>query len=373
MGHRVFGPALLSRALAPRGRRWGALAGAAGLAILLVAGCTNSASETSAVSMSSASAAKETSAAAAGAAAPAAAAGTSASAPASSGAASASAGDGSSTGSGKSDVNVSAGVQAQNRQVIRTASVTLEIPYKSTGNSAAQVAHDNEAVDRAVSDAAIEVRGLAVGAGFVSASSGGGTTISITLRVPVDGYESVMDRFTGIGTVTGVTENTQDVTAQMIDINSRVKSATDVIASLRTLLSKATKIGDILTIEDQLNSREADLESMKSQLAGLSDQTSLSTITVVVKGVITDIKPVVAPQKPAPPVARSGFLGGLANGWDAARTFGHGVLTVVGTLIPFLPVVLVVVIALLIWRRRIRRAHPMPTLATSAGDPHPVD
>ena len=367
MGHKLFEP-VWSRALGTRGRQWGALAGAAGLTLLLVAGCTN-AGESSAAMSTSVAAGAATFAAAA----PAASAASSAAASASSGAASAPAAGGSTAGSGKSDADVSAGVQAQNRQVIRTASVTLEIPYKSTGNSAAQVAHDKDAVDKAVSDAAIEVRGLAVGAGFVSASSGGGTTISITLRVPVNGYESVMDRFAGIGTVTGVTENTQDVTAQMIDINSRVKSATDVIASLRTLLSKATKIGDILTIEDQLNSREADLESMKSQLAGLSDQTSLSTITVVLKGVITDVKPVVAPQKPAPPAARSGFLGGLANGWDAARTFGHGVLTVVGTLIPFLPVVLVVVIALLIWRRRIRRAHPMPTLATSAGDPHPVD
>ena len=344
-------------------KRCAALAGVAGLTLVLVVGCTSESSNTSMPAMST-SAAEPAAPAADGSSASAAA----SAAPASSGAAASS--PGSTGSSGKSDANVSAGAAAQNRQVIRTASVALEVDHKSTGNSTAQVTQDREALNAAVSAASLQVRSLANGPGFVSASSGGGASISITLRVPVSGYESVMTSLARAGTITSVTENTQDVTAQMIDIDSRVKSAADVIASLRTLLSKATKIGDILSIEDQLNSREADLESMKSQLAGLSDQTSLSTITVVINGVITDVPPVVVPKPPTPPATRSGFLGGLANGWDAARTLGHGVLTVVGTVIPFLPLVLVVVVALLFWRRRLRRVHPVPTMT---GDPPPMD
>ncbi|SDO42581.1 protein of unknown function [Nakamurella panacisegetis] len=349
-----------------RTRRFGALIALTALTLLLVA-CTGAPSQTTSAANSVASVG-----AGAVAAAPSAPAASSAAASAAPSSAAPSAGGGSGdAGSPNAKVNVAAGVQAENRQVIRTASVTLEVRVKSTGNSAAQVEADQTSVNKAVSDAALEVRSLANGPGFVSASSGGGATVSITLRVPVTGYESVMNALARDGIVTSVTENTQDVTAQMIDINSRVKSAADVIASLRTLLGKATKIGDILSVESQLNSREADLESMKSQLAGLSDQTSLSTITVVIKGVITDVKPVVPPKKPAPPAARSGFLGGLANGWDAARALGHAVLTVIGTVIPFLPLVLVLLIAGLIWRRRIRRGHQTPILGT--GDPRSTE
>lgn len=379
MGHRMF------ERLDPAGRRGyriGALAGAAGLTLLLFAGCTNSPTNASMAGSSSAMVDEPTTVAAAGpaVAAGASAAGSSAAAPSSAApsSAAASAAGGGSTGSGKSEVNVEAGVQGQNRQVIRTAGLTLQIGVKSTGNGTAQVAADKARVEEDVQAVAVKVRVLATGAGFVSASDGGGATLSITLRVPVTAYEGVMTQLSHMDvanadsvTLSSLNENTQDVTAQMIDIDSRTKSAAGVIASLRTLLSKATKIGDILSIESQLNGREADLESLKSQLAGLSDQTSLSTITVVLQGKVTDLKPVVAPEEPAPPAARSGFLGGLANGWHAARSMGHGVLTVVGTLIPFLPLVLVIVVGLMIWRRRMRRDHPV--LGKTAGDPHPAD
>jgi hypothetical protein len=345
----------------------GAGAAAVGaLVLVVVVGCTSASESTAASSLSSPAMSGAGPLSAAGSSAASAA----AAAPAGSAAGASSGGNAS---GGKVAINVAAGVQAADRDVIRTATVTLEIPVKSTGNTAAAKAADAVTEQKAVNDASVQVRALvANGPGFVGSSDGGGTTVSITLRVPVNGYNSAMDSLDRIGTITDRKEDTQDVTGQMLDIGSRMKTMAQSIDQVRLLLSKATKISDIIAIESQLSDREADLESLKSQQAGLSDQTSLSTITVVLRGAIVGLKPVVAPVAPAPPAARSGFVGGLANGWDAVRHIGHLVLTVLGTLIPFLPLVFVIALLVLIWRRRIRRPIP-PVLATSVGDPHPVD
>ena len=63
-----------------------------------------------------------------------------------------------------------------------------------------------------------------------------------------------------------------------------------------------------------------------------------------------------------PPAAEdhSGFLGGLAGGWDAFLVFGGGLLTVLGAIAPFL--LIVGPLAWLGWwlNRRRRAARPEP-------------
>jgi hypothetical protein len=357
-----------------------AAAAAGGLVLAIVAGCTSGTSVSAASSASSGAAVRGGVDSPAQAGVPAA--GSSGSpaqagvpAAGSSGAASsapaaaptAAAGKGDSSAGGNKLPNIGAGVDAADRQVIRTANVTLNVVVVSTNTGAAD---DQKAEQDAVDAALTRVRDIPSGAGYVSAAEGRGLTQSITLRVPADGYNSAMDLLVGIAPIVSRQETTQDVTSQMIDITSRMETMTASVNRVRALLSKADKIGDVIAIESELTSREADLESLQRQQAALSGQTSLSTITVVVQGSITGVKPIVKPKPPAPPAARSGFLGGLANGWDAVRKLVHGGLTVVGTLIPFLPLVLILVIGAVIWRRRVRRAVP-PTLATP--DAHPVD
>ncbi len=193
--------------------------------------------------------------------------------------------------------------------------------------------------------------------------------MSITLRVPVAGFSDVLDELAGIAPIVTRQISTEDVTAQMVDLTSRVQTMAASVAQGRVLLSKATKIGDVIEIEGEVNQREADLESLQRQQAALAGQTALSTITVVLRGSVTGVK---VPPPPTSPEARSGFFGGLANGWDALRHIGHAVLTVIGTLIPFLPILAVVVLGLLYWQRKFRRTTP-PVLATQPGDPHPTD
>ena len=348
-----------------------ATAALAGALLAVLAGCTHS-------SATSASASAAVTAAAAGpAAAPqepgsqssaasmSAAAGGSVAAPGSKATASA-------TGSGAGGVrgvpDVGAEVAAADRQVIRTANVTLGVVVKSTNTTADA---DQQAEQKAVDGATQSVRNLATGAGYVSAAQGRGATQSITLRVPAAGYANVMDALAGIAPIISRQESTEDVTSKMVDITSRMQTMTASVSRVRSLLAKADKIGDVISIESELSAREADLESLQRQQAALAGQTALSTVTVVVQGSITGVKPKVAPVAPAPPAARSGFTGGLADGWAAVRHLGHAGLTVVGTLLPFVPVVAVLLLIGLYVRRRTHR--PAPPALPQARDPQPAE
>jgi hypothetical protein len=175
-----------------------------------------------------------------------------------------------------------------------------------------------------------------------------------------------MSQIAAIGSVVSLQETTDDVTAQLIDLDSRTKTMKASVDRVRLLLTKAERLGDVISIESELASREADLESLQRQQAALAGQASLSTITVTLQGSVTGI-PKPRPTPVVTPVARSGFLGGLANGWDAVRKIGRAVLLVIGTIIPFLPVVAVLLIAGWLWRRRLHR-NTRPILAP-AGDP----
>ncbi len=336
-------------------------AAAAGLVMMLAAGCTSTPTTASASSSVSAASAASTEVAAA----PAAAAASSAAA-----SAPAAVGDGGKSAAVTGSVaDIGAQVEAADRQVIKTATVTMDVVVTSTDKgAAADLAKEQDAVDSAYG----QVAELPSGDGYVSAVDGGGTTMSITLRVPVATFGSVMDALAGIAPIAGRQISTQDVTAQVVDIGSRVETMKASVAQGRLLLSKADKIGDVIAIESEVNQREADLESLQSQQAALAGQTALSTITVVLRGSVSGVKRAVVAPKPVPPAARSGFLGGLANGWDAVRHLGHAVLTVVGTLVPFLPVFAVVVLGFLYWQRRIRRTGE-PALVTQPADPRPTD
>lgn len=361
-----------------RGWRLAAVAATAGLVVVL-AGCTNSSSTAASASAMS----NEAAAPAAGAvtadgpsagaqnqsagSTPASAAG-SAAAPSTAAAGSGSAAGGSAAPGNKGAPDIGAEVEAADRQVIRTADLTLSVVVKSSNTTADA---DEQAEQKAVDSVTQSVRNLATGAGYVSAAQGKGTTQSVTLRVPAAGYDNVITALEGIAPIVSREESTEDVTSKMVDISSRMQTMTASVNRVRALLTKADKIGDVISIESELSAREADLESLQRQQAALAGQTALSTITVVVQGSITGVKPKVAPVAPAPPAARSGFTGGLANGWAAVRHIGHAGLTVVGTLLPFVPVVAVLLLTGLYIRRRVRR-HALPALPP-ARDPQPAE
>ena len=115
------------------------------------------------------------------------------------------------TGSGSSAEQMLGTVPVDGTQVIRTAdlSVRLEVePVPATDDAAADRDANAKARADAVAAAAGSLRAaVATAGGFVAGADGGGSALTVTLRVPADQYDAVLDKIGGLGQVTNRTES----------------------------------------------------------------------------------------------------------------------------------------------------------------------
>jgi hypothetical protein len=250
------------------------------------------------------------------------------------------------------------------------AAPTAAAPIAGDQNAASQKAADSSSLNLG-STAQIKTADMTIAAKNVTAAAtsaiqfatgaGGGVSADVrtaassddpssgsaqlTLKVLPDQLESTLARLAGLGTERSRQSSSQDVTGQVADVSSRVASAQASIARLQVLFSKASAVGDIVAIEGQLAQREADLEALQAQQRALTAQTSFATIAV-------DIVALTAPVTKTKPADRSGFVGGLSNGWHAfTKALGWG-LTGIGAVLPFAIVLALLVGAARWWRRR---------------------
>jgi hypothetical protein len=238
--------------------------------------------------------------------------------------------------------------EASPQQQIRTAQVTLRVA--------------------GIDDAAARVRAIATGLGGLvqdenstfgtgsksgsKASSKGGSVI--TLRVPADQLDTAIGQLGDVGKRLDLRTSSKDVTTTVADLDSRVESQQRSVDRMRALLAEAKSVKDIIAIESQLSSRQADLESLQAQALAVKDKVALSTLVVTLK--------------PAPAAATAkdddndGFLAGLSTGWDFVKKTGVVALTVVGTLLPLSAVLAVIAVpAWFVYRRFGARRAPTPS------------
>lgn len=222
------------------------------------------------------------------------------------------------------------------RQLVRSAQLTIEV-----GDPAASV--------RQVRTAASAVGGIVTEEQSDDAGS------RLVLRVPADALDRTIDDIAAFGRVTARSTQALDATEQMIDLDARVTSQQTSVARIRALLAEAKSIGEVVAVESELSTRQADLESLTRRLESLRNQVAQSTLTV-------ELRAPGAPPAGAGPTP--GFLDGLATGWAGLRALGSGVAAVVGFVLPFVPVLAVLIgigwLARRIVRARRRPANPTP-------------
>src|SRR2546430_3107962 len=209
---------------------------------------------------------------------------------------------------------------------------------------------------------AAELTSLAIGAGGLIGGDerqmdAGRSVATLTLRIPAAQFTSTLNDIGKLGTEQSRKVSAEDVTAQVIDLDARIRSQQASVDRVRALLARAQSIADITSIESELARREADLESMQAQQRDLADLTTLSTIAVTLLG-----PDVAAPPKPRP--ADSGFLAGLKAGWKAFSASVSVLLTVLGAVLPFAVAIGVPLWALVLWLRRRTRLQFSASTAT---------
>ncbi|MFI6064894.1 DUF4349 domain-containing protein [Micromonospora sp. NPDC051227] len=216
-----------------------------------------------------------------------------------------------------------------------------------------------------VDSAAREATAVAAQAGgFVGGdqrrSADADAVAELELRVPAAKFTGVVEEIAKLGRQQSRQIDTQDVTEETVDLEARITSQRARVESARRLLSRATSITDLVSLENELGRREADLASLEAKKRRLADLTALSTITVSLAG---------PAAKDTEEEAETGFLVGLRGGWKAFVVSMTVLLTVLGALLPWLVALGVPLAALLVVLRRRRRS---PALVAPVSAPPPV-
>jgi hypothetical protein len=186
--------------------------------------------------------------------------------------------------------------------------------------------------------------------GFVANSqsqngtSGGSAYGTITMDVPVNDFAAVLKAAERYGKTSNLSTSATDVTGQYVDLQARLTALEDSRQQYLTILAKATSIGDILSVQEQLDSIQQQIEQLQGQLQLLTSQTSYSKVTVTVNEG--------TPPPPPGPLPESG----LVRAWhDSVGGFVAGVEGVVRLAGPFLfallCLALVAVGGRVLWRR----------------------
>ncbi|MDQ0584054.1 DUF4349 domain-containing protein [Streptomyces rishiriensis] len=231
-------------------------------------------------------------------------------------------------GAGSSGSKATSAPDVTVSRIIRTASLTV------------QVKDVPKALDEA--RATTENAGGYVGDETTVRDEDGAERTRVVLRVPVAKYDDVLADLQGAGKLLERTAKAQDVTDQVVDVESRIASQRASVVRVRELMDRATKLSDVVTLEGELSSREADLEALLAQQSSLKDRTSLATVTLTLS------------EKPVVPAAEDddpGFVDALAGGWDAFVTMLRWIAVVFGAALPFLVVGVLLVLA---WLRLVR-------------------
>lgn len=188
--------------------------------------------------------------------------------------------------------------------------------------------------DDEVTPTLTQVQGFATAVGGVVASaktqeSGPTPSGSVTLRVPVDSFEEVVEQVRGMDAeVRSATTSGQDVTAQYADIEAQLRTLKAARERFLEILSEARTIGDVLAVQqrvDDVTGRIDRLEGQRRVLAAQSDSATLE-VTVTEAG-----DPVVQASQPDDGLSKafSDAWTGFTTGVEALiRLSGRGILLV---------------------------------------------
>lgn len=206
----------------------------------------------------------------------------------------------------------------------------------------------------------LQSRGRIVGlGGYVSDSersnAGESSTALMTYRIPAVRWDEALDALKGFATRV-VSENTKavDVTGQVLDLGARIDNLRATERALQAIMAQATKINDILDVQNQLTTVRGEIEQLSTQQAHLNDQAAMGTLAV------TYTLPIIAVTQ-----ATAGWSLGAEVDRALAQLvqLGQGLavvgvwLAVVGLPV-FLGIALVVGLAVLVVRRIAPRRQP---------------
>ncbi len=142
------------------------------------------------------------------------------------------------------------------------------------------------------------------------ASSGQTRSASLTLRIPAGRLDEFLSGVEGIGNVTAMTQELQDVSESYYDIKTRLETQQKKLERLQNMLGTAVKVSDLIEIESAIADAQYYIDRYTSQLRSYDGKVEYSTVRATVREVkVTELVKVTLGQRIA-----AGFQDSLKAG-----------------------------------------------------------
>jgi hypothetical protein len=150
-------------------------------------------------------------------------------------------------------------------KIVRTGSISLQV----------------EDVTAAVGRARAAIHGVG---GYIGEShqarSDDRPVASITYRIPTDRWDDAVDALRGLGTVVEEQTEAVEITGQLVDLAARIENLRASEQALQQIAASATRIPDVLEVQQRLSEVRGQIEQLTAQQAHLEDRASYGTLTV---------------------------------------------------------------------------------------------
>lgn len=170
------------------------------------------------------------------------------------------------------------------------------------------------------------------------ASSGQTRSASLTLRIPAARLDDFLNGAQGIGNVTAMTQEMQDVSDSYYDIKTRLETQQEKMKRLQSMIASAEDVSDLIEIESAIADTQYYIDRYTGQLKSYDGKVEYSTVNVSVREVrVTEMKEVTLGQR---------ILDGLQDSLENFRYFLEDMVIFLVSALPWLIVLAVVVVVI---------------------------
>lgn len=165
------------------------------------------------------------------------------------------------------------------------------------------------------------------------------------IRIPAAEFDAFIKNISGMGELQRSKLDSQDVTEEFFDVQSRIKNKKIEEERLLKLLQEATgKLTEILQVEKELSRVRGDIERMQGRLNYLSNLTSLTTVMLS----IVEMKDY---QPPTSPTFTTKIGRSFDRSWEAFVGFWETLALFAVAMVPWSPFLLILIV-LGVWLMR---------------------
>jgi hypothetical protein len=118
---------------------------------------------------------------------------------------------------------------------------------------------------------------------YLSTNYQGLKSYSMTIKVPSEEFENFLEDVEEVSNFKSININSNDVTTQVLDIDSRLKSLNEEKIALEKIKEEATSTSDKLQVQSQLRYINQDIEIFQNQKEYYENATSYSTLSLDIR------------------------------------------------------------------------------------------